>query len=122
MKRGKKMIKKVINFFDKNTREDFFIRLFSAWSIMGIINYFKNPVHVEKIESVISTDLFTSVLYFLIAFRVSHDNRFNFNFNFFSFGKRKPFPERKIILMILLTFFLPSSPPFGGENVAKLFK
>ncbi len=62
------MIKKITNFFDKNTREDFFIRLFSAWSIMGIINYFKNPVHVEKIESVISTDLFTSVLYFLIAY------------------------------------------------------
>ncbi|MBE6783469.1 MAG: DUF2079 domain-containing protein [Ruminococcaceae bacterium] len=68
MKRRNKMIKKITNFFDKNTREDFFIRLFSAWSIMGIINYFKNPVHVEKIESVISTDLFTSVLYFLIAY------------------------------------------------------
>lgn len=68
MKRGKKMIKKVINFFDKNTREDFFIRLFSAWSIMGIINFFENSIHVEQIEAVINTDLFDSVLYFLIAY------------------------------------------------------
>lgn len=62
------MIKKITDFFDKNTRENFFIRLFSAWSITGIINFFTTSASIEKIESVKSISLISSALMFISAY------------------------------------------------------
>ena len=62
------MIQKIITFFDKDTRENFFVRLFSAWSITGIINFFLSTEPLEKIESVKNINLISSVFYFLAAY------------------------------------------------------
>ncbi len=62
------MIKKLINFFDKNTREDFLIRLFSAWSITGIFNYMTVSGKPETIDFARNADLVFSVLFFIAAY------------------------------------------------------
>lgn len=62
------MIKKITDFFDSSTRENFFIRLFSAWSITGIINFFTTSESFEKIESVKSIDLLSSIIVFVASY------------------------------------------------------
>lgn len=61
-------MQKLIHFFDKNTRESFLIRLFSAWSIMGIANYLTVSGSVEKIESVKNTSFIFSVILFIASY------------------------------------------------------
>ncbi len=64
-------MQKLIQFFDNNTRENFLIRLFSAWSIMSIINYLTVPGSVEKIETVKNTSFIFSVILFVAAYTLT---------------------------------------------------
>lgn len=64
-------MQKLIQFFDKNTRENFFIRLFSAWSIMSIVNYLTVSGSVEKIETVKNINLIFSVILFVAAYTLT---------------------------------------------------
>ncbi len=64
------MINKITQFFDKNTRENFFIRLFSAWSIMGIINYMLVSGKPETIEAVQNTSFGFSLIIFFASYAV----------------------------------------------------
>ena len=61
-------MQKLIQFFDRDTRENFLIRLFSAWSIMGIANYLTVSGSVEKIESVKNTSFIFSVILFIASY------------------------------------------------------
>lgn len=62
------MLSKIICFFDSERRENFFIRLFSAWSIMGIFNYMTVSGLPESIETVKNTDFLTSAAVFLLSY------------------------------------------------------
>ncbi len=62
------MLSKIICFFDSERRENFFIRLFSAWSITGIFNYMTISGLPESIETVKSTNLLTSIAVFLVSY------------------------------------------------------
>ena len=64
-------MQKLIQFFDKNTRENFFIRLFSGWSIMSIANYLTVSGSVEKIETVKNINLIFSVILFVAAYTLT---------------------------------------------------
>ena len=62
------MIKKLINFFDKDTREDFLIRLFSAWSITGIFNYMTVSDKAESLDFARNVNLIFSILFFIASY------------------------------------------------------
>lgn len=62
------MIKKLINFFDKDTREDFLIRLFSAWSITGIFNYMTTSGKAESLDFARNVNLIFSILFFVASY------------------------------------------------------
>ena len=62
------MIRKLINFFDKNTREDFLIRLFSAWSITGIYNYMTVSGKAESLDFARNVNFIFSLLFFIAAY------------------------------------------------------
>lgn len=62
------MISKIVSFFDAETREKYFVRLFSAWSIMGVFNYMTVSGHPEKIDAVRNTNLLSSVIVFLLSY------------------------------------------------------
>lgn len=62
------MIKKLINFFDKNTRENFLIRLFSAWSITGIFNYMTVSEKTETLEFAKNVNLIFTIALFVAAY------------------------------------------------------
>lgn len=64
-------MQKLIQFFDKDTRENFLIRLFSAWSIMSIANYLTVSGSVEKIETVKNINLIFSVILFVAAYTLT---------------------------------------------------
>ncbi len=62
------MIRKLVSFFDAETREKYFVRLFSAWSIMGVFNYMTVTGHPEKFDTVKNTGLMSSILIFLLSY------------------------------------------------------
>jgi len=62
------VIKKLINFSDKSTREDFLIRLFSAWSITGIFNYMTVSGKAETLDFAKNVNLIFSVALFIAAY------------------------------------------------------
>ncbi len=62
------MIKKITDFFDKDTRENFMVRLFTAWSITGIINFMNTPGKFTELATVKSISLVSSVVYFVISY------------------------------------------------------
>ncbi len=64
------MKQKIATFFDKNMRENLFIRLFSAWSIMGIINFMTVSGEVWTLEYTSSLDFVMSLIYFALSYAV----------------------------------------------------
>lgn len=56
------------SFFDKKNRENFFIRLFTAWSISGIVSYMTVSESIEKIEAVKNINLLLSLSVFAAAY------------------------------------------------------
>ena len=62
------MITKIIDFFDKDTRENFMVRLFTAWSITGIINFMTVSGKFTEIATVKNISLIASVAYFVISY------------------------------------------------------
>lgn len=62
------MIKKFTDLFHSSLHENFFIRLFSAWSITGIFNFFITSEPLEKIEAVQSINLISSVIVFIASY------------------------------------------------------
>lgn len=62
------MLKKMSSFFDKKNRENFFIRLFTAWSISGIVSYMTVSESIEKIEAVKNINLLLSLSVFAAAY------------------------------------------------------
>lgn len=62
------MTSKIVSFFDTETREKYFVRLFSAWSIMGVFNYMTVPGHPESFDAVKSTGLLSCIIVFLISY------------------------------------------------------
>ncbi len=62
------MKEKILSFFDKNTRENFSLRLFSAWSIMGIFNYLTVSGSVESLETVKNISLLFSLIVFVAVY------------------------------------------------------
>ncbi len=62
------MLKKLASFFDKKTRENFFIRLFTSWSIAGTVSYMTVSESVEKIKSVENINLLLSLSVFAVAY------------------------------------------------------
>lgn len=62
------MVQKLAHFFDKNTRENFLIRLFSAWSITGIINYMTVSGSLENLETVKNINLIFSLVLFIASY------------------------------------------------------
>lgn len=62
------MLKKMSSFFDKKNRENFFIRLFTAWSISGIVSYMTVSESIEKIEAVNDINLLLSLSVFAASY------------------------------------------------------
>lgn len=62
------MIKKITDFFDKDTRENFMVRLFTAWSISGIINFMNVPGKFTELATTKNIDLVTTVGYFVLSY------------------------------------------------------
>lgn len=62
------MREKIIKFFDKDSRENLIVRLFSAWSIMSIINFLTVSGDVTKLEFVQNASLVLSLIYFVSSY------------------------------------------------------
>lgn len=62
------MIQKIVTFFDAETREKYFVRLFSAWSITGVFNYLTVSGHPEKFDTAKNTSFLTCVIVFFLSY------------------------------------------------------
>ena len=62
------MIKKIIDYFDKDTRENFMVRLFTAWSITGIINFMNVPGKFIELQTTNNISLSLSITYFVLSY------------------------------------------------------
>ncbi len=64
------MKEKIIKLFDSDGRENLFIRLFSAWSIMSIINFLTVSDPITSLDFVKNTNLVLSIIYFVLSYAV----------------------------------------------------
>ncbi len=62
------MKEKIQKLFDSDGRENLFVRLFSAWSVMSIINFLTVSDEVTSLEFVKNTNLCMSLVYFFFSY------------------------------------------------------